>query len=100
MELSADAFWKALAQGVGQLRNRADGRLADVEAVTFATQTNSFVLLDAGNQPLTPIILWPDRRAAELEAEVRKRFAMPGILGHHRHPPNQRPVHGGQAALA
>ena len=62
MELSADAFWKALNQGVGQLRNRADGRLADVEAVTFATQTNSFVLLDAGNQPLTPLILWPDRR--------------------------------------
>ena len=79
MELPADAFREALAQGVRELRDRADGGLADVEAVTFATQTNSFVLLDAGNQPLTPIILWPDRRAAEFEAEVRKRCGMPAF---------------------
>ena len=79
MELPADAFREALAQGVRELQDRADGGLADVEAVTFATQTNSFVLLDAGDQPLTPIILWPDRRAAELEAEVRKRCGMPAF---------------------
>ena len=35
--------------------------------------------LDAGNQPLKPIILWPDRRAAELEAEVRERCSGAGF---------------------
>jgi xylulokinase len=75
-ELPIDAFRTAVAQGIAELRDRAGG-LADVEAVTFATQTNSFVLLEADNRPLTPIILWPDSRAADLEAEVQKRCAIP-----------------------
>ena len=73
MELPADAFGDAIAEGIAELRGPRRGGLADVEAVTFATQTNSFVLLDADDRPLTPFILWPDRRAAELEAEVRRR---------------------------
>ena len=39
----------------------------------------AFVLLDAAGRPLTPIILWPDRRAADLEAEVRRRCDVPGF---------------------
>ncbi len=35
-----------------------------VEAVTFATQANSFTVLDSRNWPLLPFILWPDTRAA------------------------------------
>ena len=73
LELPADAFRNTLAEGIAKLRDRAENGLADVEAVTFATQTNSFVLLDAENRPLTPIILWPDLRAAELELEVQTR---------------------------
>ena len=73
MELPADAFTEAIGRGIAELRNRADGGLADVEAVTFATQTNSFLLLDGRDQPLTPIILWPDRRAESLETEVHDR---------------------------
>ena len=53
--------------------------MSDVEAVTFATQTNSFVLLDAEDRPLTPLILWPDRRAAQLEEEVCGRCDIPGF---------------------
>ncbi len=77
MELPADAFGDTITQGVAELRDRAGGGLADVEAVTFATQSNSFVLLDADNRPLTPIILWPDRRAAGLDSEVRRRCETP-----------------------
>ena len=79
MELSADAFINAVAGGIAELRDRAEDKLAGVETITFATQTNSFVLLDADDRPLTPIILWPDLRAAELQNEVRKLFEIPGF---------------------
>ncbi len=79
MELDIDALDDVVAKGIAELRDRADGGLADVEAVTFATQTNSFVLLDASHHPLTPIVLWPDRRAANLEAEVRRQCEIPGF---------------------
>ena len=77
LELDVDAFESVLANGIGELADRTSGGLTDVEAITFATQTNSFVLLDADDRPLTPIILWPDRRAAELEPEVHQRCEFP-----------------------
>lgn len=79
LELDADAFAKVLVEGIGQLRQRAGPEWAEVEAVTFATQTNSFLLLDAEFRPLTPILLWPDRRAEDLEEEIRRRSTIPGL---------------------
>ena len=77
VELPADAFCEAVTGGIATLRDRADGGLDDVVAATFATQTNSFLLLDADDHPLTPIILWPDERAAELEKEVQNHCEAP-----------------------
>ena len=71
--LDVDSFKAVLAQGIAELKQRIDGGLTDVEAITFATQTNSFVLLDAGDQPLTPVIPWTDRRAADLEPVLHQR---------------------------
>ena len=65
---------------MSQLEAQAPGSLAGVKAVTFATQTNSFVLLDADNRPLTPIILWPDERALQLADELHSRCSMPEFL--------------------
>jgi xylulokinase len=79
MELRADAFGKVIAKGTANLGSRVGGDLSDVEAVTFATQTNSFVLLNAEDRPLTPLILWPDRRAEQLDEEVRARCGIPGF---------------------
>ncbi len=75
MELPAAAMEEAIAGGIRELGNRPGGGLADVEAVTFATQTNSFVLLGEDGRPLTPVILWPDARGAELEAELQEQYA-------------------------
>ncbi len=47
--------------------------------MTFATQTNSFLLLDAGYQPLTPLIIWSDQRARDLSAEARKLAQTPNF---------------------
>ena len=79
MELHADAFSDVIVAGIAELGSRAGGDLSDVEAVTFAAQTNSFVLLDAENRPLMPLILWPDRRAVQLEKEVRAKCDIPGF---------------------
>ncbi len=66
------------------MRTSATSHFHDVEALTFATQTNSFLLLDSANQPLTPIILWPDERAAafaqDVDASARAMDA-PAITG-------------------
>ena len=80
LELEADAFCEVLIRGIGQLRERAgEADWAAVEAISFATQTNSFLLMDAAGKPLTPILLWPDRRTADLDAEVRQRCAAAGF---------------------
>ena len=75
MELPAAAMEEAIAGGIRELGNCPGGGLADVEAVTFATQTNSFVLLGEDGRPLTPVILWPDARGAELEVELQEQYA-------------------------
>ena len=79
VELPVDGFCQAILRGLSELRSVANGCLDDVAAVTFATQTNSFVLLDAADRPLTPLILWQDARAAQLTPEVRARCDIPGF---------------------
>lgn len=63
-ELPADHFRQVIEQTIDQLRRDA-GSLSTVRAISFATQTNSFVLLDQHDQPLTPLIFWPDDRATD-----------------------------------
>ncbi|MCK4600849.1 MAG: hypothetical protein KAU28_00185, partial [Phycisphaerae bacterium] len=71
-ELDAGRFRETIGKAVAQLRAEAGGSLADVAAISFATQTNSFILLDAADEPLAPLILWPDERAGDFEGELRK----------------------------
>lgn len=78
VELPVDDFERVVNEGIAELAAQAGG-LAEVEAVSFATQTNSFLLLDAGARPLTPIILWPDRRAADLQAEILACGELPSL---------------------
>ncbi len=79
MEIPTDALEEAIARGIVELGRRSNAGLADVEAVTFATQTNSFLLLDSDGRPLVPVILWPDNRAVEVEAELQQQFAAAAV---------------------
>jgi len=74
-EMSAEGFLAALASAAGQLRQQAPQAYADIAAISFATQANSFVLLDSADRPLMPFIIWTDRRAIELENELRPLFS-------------------------
>ena len=98
VELDTATFADVLADAVAQLEAQAPGSLAGVKAVTFATQTNSFVLLDADNRPLTPIILWPDERALQLADELHARCSLPEFLAT-TGVPAAPVVHAGQASL-
>jgi sugar (pentulose or hexulose) kinase len=69
MELPADAFAETIRRGIAELRNTF-GDQGGVEAISFSTQTNSFLLLDEDHRARTPIILWPDRRAKEDSLET------------------------------
>jgi xylulokinase len=81
MELPVDALEEAIGGGIRELGRRSSAGLADVEAVTFAAQSNSFLLLDRDGRPLTPVILWPDMRAVELERAVQEQFAAAATSG-------------------
>lgn len=63
-ELSTDRFWALLRRGLGEALAAAGANAEDVRAVSYGSQANSFVLLDADDEPLTPLVLWPDGRAA------------------------------------
>lgn len=78
-ELDAADFRAAVRRSIAAVGASSPDGLRDVAAVTFATQTNSFVLLDADDQPLTPIILWPDDRAAVLTDHVRSIAELPAF---------------------
>ncbi len=64
-ELDVDVFWQVLRTAVAQVCAEADVAARQIVAVSYASQANSFLLLDADNAPLTPLVLWPDRRASD-----------------------------------
>ncbi len=78
-EVAIPAFDDALLALTQDLRNSAPEAYAAVTAVTFSTQTNSFVLLDADNAPLTPIVIWNDRRAKGITAPLEDLQALPNF---------------------
>jgi xylulokinase len=79
MELRPEEFLATVTSGIQQVVERAGGDPTRIDAITFSTQANSFVLLDANDEPLTPLLLWPDRRAKAMEAEVIARGDIPAF---------------------
>jgi xylulokinase len=78
-ELSVEGFRNVLTEAVLALGRSVNGGLSDVAAISFATQANSFVLLDEHDQPLTPFIMWPDNRACPTEPLIDELSNMDGF---------------------
>ncbi len=57
--------WREACHRIGE-----DPRGMRLAGIAYSSQANSFILLDANDQPLTPLILWPDQRATKLESSV------------------------------
>jgi sugar (pentulose or hexulose) kinase len=65
-ELPIDRFQALLKQGVANACRDANAQPDNIQAIAYASQANSFLLLDKQSQPLTPLILWSDLRAQNL----------------------------------
>ena len=78
-ELPVSCFWKAVAGAVSQALSDAGIPASAIDAVSYSSQANSFVLLDGAGEPLTPLILWSDHRAKNDCDKLRSLDAAPGF---------------------
>jgi xylulokinase len=77
-ELSVAAFEQCLDAAVRELARKSGG-LNDVKRVSFASQANSFTLLDSTGRLRAPFLLWTDQRARDLEPRWRGFTASPAF---------------------
>lgn len=83
VEMPAEVFRTVLIDLAAELRRQQPSEYAQTAFISFASQANSFLLLDAEDQPITPLIAWTDRRAAEDEGDWIKSFnALPKRYAH------------------
>lgn len=62
-ELSVDEFWAVLRRGLEEALHEAGAVASDIRGISYSSQANTFVLLDAADKPLSPLVFWTDRRA-------------------------------------
>jgi xylulokinase len=76
-EVSVPAFDAAIQSLTDELSASAPQDYAAIAAVTFSSQTNSFVLLNPSGDALTPFIIWNDFRAAAVNPPLDAFLALP-----------------------
>jgi xylulokinase len=69
-------WWTAFEKAVAELQSTG-ASLEQVRAIGLTGQMHSAVLLDGSGQPLSPTILWLDRRAGAELAELQERLNLP-----------------------
>ena len=63
-ELQVEDFWSTLLTAVTGALADAGIPASAIDGISYSSQANSFILLDGAMEPLTPLVLWPDGRAA------------------------------------
>lgn len=91
VEDDPECWWKAVCTGLDGLARDHSAALSGVTAIGLSGQMHSAVLLDAGDVPVRPAILWNDGRASAEASELARRFPelavtlgvmpMPGFTG-------------------
>ena len=71
-ELPVEEFWRLLRTALADALAQAGASGSDIAGLSYASQANTFVLLDRYGGPLTPLVIWTDRRAHPLEPAVGK----------------------------
>lgn len=80
-ELPVAVFWKTLRSCVAQALKEAKMQPEKITALSYSSQANSFVLIDRGDKPLTPLILWPDERVREIPVSLQALAEKPDFPG-------------------
>ena len=79
-EQPVTSFWIALRAACTAGLRQAGIKPSDLAGISYASQANSFVLLDRSDAPLTPLVAWTDNRAAPLPPELAAFAARPPFL--------------------
>jgi len=79
-ELPTKKFWTILRDSLNQALAEAGAKATDILALGYSSQASSFVLLDEKDQPLTPLILWPDARVKEIDPAITKLWQREDFL--------------------
>lgn len=85
VELPVERFVSLLRSGLDEALRAAGARASDIAGVSYSSQASTFLLLEAGDRPLTPLVLWTDTRGAPIESEVAAFGASSGFcqrVGH------------------
>jgi len=69
-ELPLEIFWKTIRNCLDEAIRMAGIPINAIKSLSYSSQVNSFILFDTHNEPLTPLILWPDKRASGMELPV------------------------------
>ncbi|MEA4908349.1 MAG: FGGY family carbohydrate kinase [Anaerolineaceae bacterium] len=75
-EADPNDWWNALVDALEEMRARRAG-LEQVEIIALTGQMHTGVLLDEHGEPLSPTILWLDRRAAAETLALQQRLGLP-----------------------
>ena len=75
-ETSPEVWQLAMEHCLSQLARIPD-LLAHIEVIVFTGQMHTAVLLDDDLKPLSPTILWLDRRAAQETTELQQKYGLP-----------------------
>jgi xylulokinase len=70
VELPVERFVYLLRSGLDEALRAAGAHASDITGVSYSSQASTFLLLDAGDRPLTPLVMWTDTRGAPIEPEV------------------------------
>lgn len=79
-ELPCEKFVEILQTGIEQACQEAGIVAAEIQFVGYSSQANSFALFDDDNEPLTPLILWPDVQAKKVYPEVKELWGREDFL--------------------
>ena len=69
-ELLVADFWRLLREGLAEAMAQAGVDARAIIGVSYSSQANTFVLLDEADREITPLIVWSDRRAHPLDADL------------------------------
>lgn len=78
-EMTAEDFLDAIGQLMLDLQRQTPKAYQQIQHISFATQANSFLLLDEAFEPVTPILVWNDQRARSLQLPVSHCYERTGI---------------------
>ncbi len=79
-EVPVGRFSDLIETGIAKACDNAGVAPSSIAAVGYSSQANSFLLMDDKDAPLTPLVLWPDKRTSTVFPEIQQLWDAPDFL--------------------